>query len=86
MLTEGLPYTEHWLKMSNNITVFKELSSGKGPINYKTTQSMYSVSCVDKCTEKISVTEVMVTMLIEKRGGMFGFEEGFEEELEHEPS
>lgn len=58
----------------------------KDKINFKTPQNMYSISCVDKCTEKTSVTEVTVTMLIEKRGGMFGFEEGFEEELEHEPS
>lgn len=45
---------------------------------------MYNMSCFDKCTEKISVTEVMVTMVSEKRGGMVGI--GFKEELEHEPS
>lgn len=56
----------------------------KNKINYKTPQNMYSVSCVDKCAEKISVTEVMMTMLMQERGGMVGI--NFKEELEHEPS
>ena len=42
------------------------------------------MSCVDKYTEKISFTEVIVNMLIEKRGGMVGID--FKKELEHEPS